>query len=227
MHAVLIAENEEDMEFLAFLLRQMGLSLLRHTKLTAVSDFLAQNNVNLILVAQENPAVKNIATLRELSQAPVLLLIEEATEAQQCAFLDAGVDLILKRPYSPRILKRYIRNLVQRAASVPVSVQSAIQAGDVSLDPETHSVQVKDGAAQRLTSLEFRLLTLFITNPNHVIPLETIIEHVWGYDGDGDKELVRGLVRRLRRKIEPIPKEPQYIHNLPGIGYQFVTKDEG
>ncbi len=227
MQAILVAENEEDREFLSFSLRQMGLSVKRHAKITAVIKLLAEHPVDLLVIVQESPAaIEDIQAVRFYSQMPLLLLVEQITEAQHCDLLDVGVDLILKRPLSPRILKRYIRAFLRRAGSIPVSVLSSVQAGNVLLDPETRTVQVQDMPPQRLTLLEFRLLYIFITNPNHVIPINIIIERVWGYDGEGNRELVRGLVRRLRRKIEPIPKEPQYIHNLPGIGYQFIAPSE-
>ena len=54
---------------------------------------------------------------------------------------------------------------------------------------------------------------------------EMIVEQVWGYDGRGDKELVRGLVRRLRAKIEPEPHEPRYILTVSGVGYCFANEN--
>ena len=51
-----------------------------------------------------------------------------------------------------------------------------------------------------------------------VLSTETIVEQVWGYDGRGDKELVRGLVRRLRQKIEPNPTNPSTFSPSPASG---------
>ena len=50
---------------------------------------------------------------------------------------------------------------------------------------------------------------------------DKIVEHVWGYTGDGNRELVRGLVQRLRTKVEPDPKQPKFIKTEPGVGYYF------
>jgi DNA-binding response OmpR family regulator len=64
---------------------------------------------------------------------------------------------------------------------------------------------------------------------NHIeqiIPTETIVEHVWGYAGEGNRELVRGLVQRLRSKIEPDPHQPRYILTESGIGYYFNRFEE-
>ena len=57
-----------------------------------------------------------------------------------------------------------------------------------------------------------------------IFPMEEIVERVWGYEGDGNRDLVRGLIRRVRRKIEMETSRPRYIHNLPGVGYQFTPE---
>jgi DNA-binding response OmpR family regulator len=72
-----------------------------------------------------------------------------------------------------------------------------------------------------LTHLEFRLLYTLMTHAGQVIPTERIVENVWGYDGEGNRELVRGLVQRLRSKVEPDPRQPVYILTEAGIGYYF------
>jgi DNA-binding response OmpR family regulator len=64
-----------------------------------------------------------------------------------------------------------------------------------------------------------------MTHRGQVLPAEIIVERVWGYSGRGDKELVRGLVSRLRSKIEPDPRSPQYIRTVPGVGYSFDPDD--
>jgi DNA-binding response OmpR family regulator len=65
-----------------------------------------------------------------------------------------------------------------------------------------------------------------MVNRGQVIPVDTIVERVWGYSGQSSRELVRGLVSRLRRKIEPDPHYPQFIQNIPGIGYLFSLEDD-
>jgi DNA-binding response OmpR family regulator len=70
---------------------------------------------------------------------------------------------------------------------------------------------------QRLTHLEFRLLYTLMVNQGQIIPTETIVEHVWGYTGDGDRDLIRGLVSRLRAKVETDPRSPRWI--LTGAGH--------
>jgi DNA-binding response OmpR family regulator len=224
--AIIISDNEEDREFLAFVVRQMGLAVNRSGSATAVAKRLMEHPVDLILMALQSndTAVSDIAAVRDASQAPLLILVETINESQHCELLDSGADLVMERPFSPRLLVRYIRMLLQRSGSIPVSVLSNVEASGIVLTPETRTVQLPHSPPQRLTLLEFRLLYIFITNSNQVIPIDVIVERVWGYEGSGNRELVRGLIRRLRRKIEPDPKVPHYIHNLPGIGYRFGIK---
>jgi two-component system KDP operon response regulator KdpE len=77
-----------------------------------------------------------------------------------------------------------------------------------------------------LTQLEFRLLYALMTHPGRIIPSENLVEYVWGYGGGGDASLVRGLVSRLRSKIEPDPSNPKYIVTEAGIGYFFEPEPD-
>jgi DNA-binding response OmpR family regulator len=69
--------------------------------------------------------------------------------------------------------------------------------------------------------LEFRLLFTLMTHAGRVIPAENLVEYVWGYTGEGNRSLVRGLIQRLRTKVEPNPSKPRYILTQPGVGYRF------
>jgi DNA-binding response OmpR family regulator len=60
-----------------------------------------------------------------------------------------------------------------------------------------------------------------MTHIGQIIPTDQIVEHVWGYTGEGNRDLVRGLVQRVRSKIEDDPRQPKYIITEVGIGYYF------
>ena len=76
----------------------------------------------------------------------------------------------------------------------------------------------------RLTGCNLRCSycdTRYAFAEGRVMDTETIVEQVWGYRGEGNKDLVRGLVQRLRTKVEPDPSNPKYIMTEQGIGYYF------
>ena len=110
MQAIIISENGEEREFLSYVLRRAGLAVTRTAAVKLVTPSLLKQPVDLILLsAKSHTAVsEDVATIRTLSQAPLLLLHDAMTEDQTCKLPDAGVDLILERPYSPRILARLV-----------------------------------------------------------------------------------------------------------------------
>lgn len=223
MQAIVIAAESEEREYISFILRRAGLNVAQTADPQHGKSALHDHSVGLILLVlnPRDPALQEIREIRLLTQSPLILIAERLTESEHCDLLDAGADIILERPVSPRIIGRYSRMLLRRAGTVPASVLSTITVGDLSLEPETRQVIDADQCIHRLSPLEFRLLYLLMTHRNQIIPIDTIVERVWGYSAEGNRELVRGLVRRLRLKLESDPERHEYIENIPGVGYVF------
>jgi DNA-binding response OmpR family regulator len=96
--------------------------------------------------------------------------------------------------------------------------------GDLRLDPAWRTILTADGSAIKLSTLEFRLLHLLMINRGQVLPSDIIVDRVWGYGGEGDSTLLKNLVYRLRRKIEPDPRQPRYIQTVAGEGYSLLPR---
>lgn len=167
-----------------------------------------------------------ISQLRLENQAPIVLLLERSEERRQVSLIEAGADLIFVRPTSPRLLVAQLRALMRRSSGLPYFSLPALSQAGVTLDPSKRSVQVAERAAARLTQLEFRLLYALMTHPGRVVPSENLVEYVWGYGGEGSQSLVRGLISRLRSKLEPDPSSPKYILTEAGIGYYFEPEPD-
>jgi DNA-binding response OmpR family regulator len=88
------------------------------------------------------------------------------------------------------------------------------------LDAARRSLVLPEGKAVPLTSLEARLVELFLGNPGIVLDSGAIIRRVWDEYSVGDNVLLKNLIYRIRRKIEPDPREPRYIQTTFG-GYIF------
>ena len=118
-----------------------------------------------------------------------------------------------------------IQSGMRRAGTVPLfSLPTLSQAG-LTLDAAARTVQVTGRPPRRLTHLEFRLLYTLMSHRGQILPSDMIVERVWGYSGEGDRDLVRGLVSRLRAKVEAEPRNPLYIHTVPGVGYSFNPEE--
>jgi DNA-binding response OmpR family regulator len=142
-----------------------------------------------------------------------------------CELLRKGADVILSRPVSPKVLMAHMGALIRRSAAVPTFVLPTLALDKIMLDPSTRTVLVRGEEPRRLTQLEFRLLYTLMTNRGQVIPVEVIVERVWGYSGEGNQDLVRGLISRLRRKVEADPNSSHFIETIPGVGYRFKVDE--
>jgi DNA-binding response OmpR family regulator len=164
--------------------------------------------------------------LRSETIAPIIVSSPLVEEEVVLLLYEVGIDEYLYKPVSPRILVAKVKALLRRARSLPLASVSSLESRGVQLNPERRTVHLANGSETNLTNLEFRLLYCLMSNQGRVVPTETIVEKVWGYSGESDYRLVKGLVRRLRRKVEPDRKEPRYIKTIPGVGYAFSPMEE-
>ncbi|HLY29716.1 MAG TPA: response regulator transcription factor [Ktedonobacterales bacterium] len=159
--------------------------------------------------------------LRQTHDALVLVATSVRDAEREGAYLDAGADGVLSKPFLPGLLLAHLRALSRRVRSTlarnPATILSV---GPLRLDTVRHEV-VALGRAMRLTPTESRLLHLLMANVNDVCPLEQIVTHVWGWEEAGDTYLVKAHIRHLREKIEPVPSRPRYILTEPGVGYRL------
>ncbi|AVI48078.1 putative transcriptional regulatory protein YcbL [Bacillus licheniformis] len=137
--------------------------------------------------------------------------------------LGFGADDYIAKPFSMIELTARIKAAIRRATQYSVSEpanQKILRVHELTVDIENVSVQ-KNGEPLQLTSTEWKMLTLFVTNPKKVFTKEQIYRSVWNDDYFGDQNIINVHMRRLREKIEDDPSSPQYIKTLWGIGYKL------
>jgi DNA-binding response OmpR family regulator len=224
MQAIIIADDIEEKEITTFLLRRIGLSVASSSDHGRMLKNWTEHPADLIVVAlsEDKEPWEVVKDIREVTQIPLLFIIEPQSEREVCDLLKAGADIVLTRPTSSQLLGAHVQALIRRANSVPNFVLPTLDLEEISLDPPTRTVTIQGKEPCRLTQLEFRLLYTLMTNRGQVIPLEVLVERTWGYTGEGNQELVRGLVSRLRRKIEPTSEDNRFIETIPGVGYRFT-----
>lgn len=182
----------------------------------------SERPADLILVAlPEPPPQDQVSRVRGETQVPLMIVISSTDEGLHYALLQAGADLVVVRPFSARLLIAQVRALLRRSGGVPLLSLPTLTVAGLTLDPATRTVKISGRPIQRLTHLEFRLLYTLMIHRGQVLPTENIVERVWGYSSQGDRDLVRGLVSRLRAKLEADPRNPYYILTVPGVGYSF------
>lgn len=224
MQALLISSEPDESSVLTIILQKAGFSVLSKRELSQISTAWPEQPVDFILISTgkvDENLLKQVRQIRMHTAVPTMMICDGSTESIKVDVLEAGIDWLVDRPYGVRFLIAQIKSLMRRTAGTSFFNLPKLSQGEVVLDPSNRTVKVGDRPPAHLTHLEFRLLHTLITHPGQVIPSENIVEHVWGYSGDGNRELVRGLVQRLRSKIEDDPSHPKFIHNELGIGYYF------
>ncbi|MBN2005283.1 MAG: response regulator transcription factor [Anaerolineae bacterium] len=224
MYAILISQDPDETAVLSLALQRAGLTLSRMRELPAQLPSDPENPLNLIVLATvEGSPLPKVQSLRRQTEVPLVIIAEHLDESTHMVTLDAGADLVVLRPFSVRVLIAQVRALLRRTANLPFFTLPTLTVGEVALDPATRTVVIGQHSPKRLTQLEFRLLYTLMIHQGQVLPTEVLIEQVWGYTGEGDRELVRGLIRRLRIKVELEPGQPRYIVTIPGVGYSFAS----
>ncbi len=222
MKILVVDDDAQLSSIINFTLRREGFSVLNAYEGQAALDLWEQEQPDLVLLDVNLPQLSGYEVLRRIraeSKTPVIMLTVRADEEEVVRGLDLGADDYVAKPFSPKTLLARIRAVSRRMSPGPIGNLSA---GDLALQIDRQQVVRGDGPPIHLTPLEFRLLQHLMIHRGQVLSTETLIEHVWGYAGTGDRDLLKQLIRRLRRKIESDPAHPRYIETVPNIGYCFA-----
>ncbi len=221
MYAMLLAENADERAVLSLVLQRAGLAVTTAHELDRAMKTWLERPADLVMLALGGEPLSLVRRTRAETPVPVIAVVNPVGEDLHYELLEAGADLVITRPFSARLLIAQVQALMRRAGTVPLFSLPTLSQSGLTLDAVNRTVEAAGHRSRRLTHLEFRLLYTLMTHRSQVLPAEVIVERVWGYSGRGDKELVRGLVSRLRAKVEPEPRSPRYIHTVPGVGYSF------
>ena len=160
--------------------------------------------------------------LRAWMTAPILILSVRGNETDKIQALDAGADDYLTKPFQAGELLARMRALLRRAESRVVSPPE-LRAGDLTVNLARRQVFVK-GEEVSLTRTEFEILALLVQNADCVVTHRMLMEKLWDDKEERDSRLLRVHVSNLRKKIEPAPSLPRFIHTEPGVGFRFTPE---
>lgn len=155
-----------------------------------------------------------LASVRRMSQTPVLFLTARDRVEGRVRGLEAGADDYLVKPFAFSELLARVRTLLRRR---PQAEPDVLRVADLELDLARHKAW-RGGVRVTLTAKEMALLALFMRRRGEVLSRTLIAEQVWDMHFDSDTNVVDVAVRRLRAKIDE-PFELKLIHTLRGVGY--------
>jgi two-component system, OmpR family, KDP operon response regulator KdpE len=224
---VLVVDNEAQIRrVLRTMLASHGYSIVEARSGEEAIEKLRQGKMDLILLDVNMPGMSGMdacAEIRRSCDAPIIMLTVRNSERDKVQALDAGADDYVVKPFGADELMARVRAALRRAAST--EVPPPFVSPDLKIDFEKRSVLVK-GQPVRLTPKEFELLRHLVVNEGKAMPHRRLLQAVWGPDYGDETEYLRVFINQLRKKIEPEPGRPRYIHTEPWIGYKFQGRGE-
>lgn len=178
--------------------------------------------VILDVMMPELDGFETLRLLREISTVPVIMLTVKADEEDKVRGLELGADDYVTKPFSPRELTSRVSAVLRRAALPAPAPRTEIVIDErLTLDFARQKVIV-EGERIDLSPTEYRLLYHLVSNAGWIVPYQTLLAKVWGYEYREETHYLRIYVGYLRRKIEENPADPQYILTERSVGYRFV-----
>jgi two-component system alkaline phosphatase synthesis response regulator PhoP len=154
------------------------------------------------------------------ADTPIIILTAKVEESERVLGLELGADDYVTKPFSPRELAARVRAVLRRTRKQS-STPERLQAADIVLDQDAHTVTVADRYVD-LTPSEFDLLAVLMAAPGRVYSRGELLDRLQGDAYEGYERTIDVHVRNLRTKVEPDPGKPRYIETVFGVGYRFA-----
>lgn len=228
MHLVLLVEDDADLRGILRALLQAGGYRVVETPSAARARIETRSHrpdvVLLDLGLPDQDGVEVIRWLRTWSPVPIIVLSARAQEDQKIQALDAGADDFVTKPFASGELLARLRSATRRVPQSAIG-GTVIHVGEVRLDLAARSATGRDRAVH-FTPLEFRVLECLARRPGMIVTREQLLREVWGARGDAEVGSLRVIVKRLRDKLEPDPRQPAWLLTEIGLGYRLLSNLE-
>jgi DNA-binding response OmpR family regulator len=152
--------------------------------------------------------------LREITQAPIVMLTAKGETADKVSSLGSGADDYLVKPF---VFEELIARLQANLRRPQLIEENVLRWREVSINPETREAW-HERAPLDLTQREFDLLAVFMREPRRVFSKDHLLEIVWGHDFEGGPNIVETYISYLRAKIDR-PDSPSFVRTVRGVGY--------
>ncbi|MGJ8664335.1 MAG: response regulator [Marinicella sp.] len=223
---ILIVEDDMAIrEMMAFSLSREGFNTFKAANGQAALEQLNQVRPDLIVVDWGLPDMSGIELIEiirrddVIKEVPIVMLTARAEESDKVKGLDRGADDYLTKPASMLELVARIKAQLRRSMGFENNQQIKYQ--DIVMDAGAHEVIIND--EQLILSLtEFKLLKLFLQNPNKLLAREHILNHIWGRNTVVEDRTVDVHILRLRKALKSHGKE-KWIQTIRGVGYKLVN----
>ena len=223
---VLIVDDEYEIrEAIEIYLKNEGIKVFQATDGIEALEVLKTEEIHLILMDIMMPRMDGIKAtfrIRENKNIPIIMLSAKSEDTDKILGLNIGADDYITKPFNPMELVARVKSQLRRYTNLGNYKESEdeINVRGLILNKSSKMVTVEEKELS-LTSIEYKILELLMTNKGRVFSIEEIYEKVWQETFYNGENTVSVHIRRIREKIEINPKEPEYLKVVWGIGYKI------
>ena len=218
---VLVVDDEPNIrDLLSASLRFAGHQVATAANGTDAINMITDTKPDIVLLDVMLPDISGFGVTKKIRgmgiEVPILFLTARDDTEDKITGLTVGGDDYVTKPFSlDEIMARI--SAIMRRTSKDGQDGSMITVGELSINEDAHEVTVGSQVVD-LSPTEYQLLRYLATNPNRVLTKAQILDHVWEYDFNGEMGIVESYVSYLRKKLDPLRKEP-LIMTKRGVGY--------
>ena len=227
---IVVEDDPLQAESLAFILRQEGYVVeLASTGAEALAMMRNQPPPDTVLLDVALPDLSGVEVARRLragSNVPIIMVTARRNEIDKITGLDAGADDYITKPFHPGELLARIRAQMRRGPQGSVSSEQAhgvYTIGALRIDTGMRRL-TRDDRVIDVSAREFDIIRLLAEAAERVVERHQLFASVWGPSFYGDERALDVYVRMIRKKIEPDPSRPIYLHTVRGVGYRLAEE---
>ena len=226
MNILVCDDDKEIVEAIEIYLKNEGYNILKcYSGLQAIKT-VEDNDIHLVIMdimMPEMDGIKATTKIREIKNIPVIMLSAKSEETDIILGLNMGADDYITKPFNPLELIARVKSQLRRYTALGGALDSEksnfYKTGNLVIDDERKEVTI-DGELVKLTPVEYKILLFLTKNKGRVFSIDDIYEAVWNEPSFNPANTVAVHIRRIREKIEIVPKNPKYLKVVWGVGYK-------
>ena len=230
-HVLIVDDAREIREPLAAYLAKSGFRTSRAEDAASARRILAAYAIDIVVLDVMMPGEDGLSLCRHIratSEVPVILLTAMSDDTDRIVGLEIGADDYVVKPFNPRELVARIKAVLRRSAGGTARVRApdagAYAFGPWVLKTGERELVGEDGVAVPLSTGEFNLLLALVTHPRQVLTRDQLLDLAQGRDMAAFDRSIDNQISRLRKKVEPNPKDPKFIKTVWGGGYTLAAE---
>ncbi|WP_270942552.1 response regulator transcription factor [Romboutsia lituseburensis] len=230
MYNILVIDDEKEIvDLVELYFRNTDYNIFKAYDGIEAINIIDKNKIHLAIVDIMLPNLNGysvISHIRNSLNLPIIVISAKVEGYDKILALDLGADDYVTKPFDPLELIARVNAQIRREYGYSTSyenVNNLIEIGDLKLDIDACKL-TKNNQEIQLTSTEFKIIELFMQNPNKVFTKKNLFESVWDEMYIAEDNAIMVQISKIRDKIEDNSKDPKYIKTVRGIGYKFERK---